>query len=120
MRERIQQCLAIGNRANWCVFAIFAIFIFGKTLLFDHFAFRELALQPSFVGILSKTFVKVAAALLFASFTFLLRDKRWLILLSFIIDTWLFLVSINIYRMGNRFALLCFDYIILSSLSLYD
>lgn len=103
MRERIQQCLAIGNRANWCVFAIFAIFIFGKTLLFDHFAFRELALQPSFVGILSKTFVKVAAALLFASFTFLLRDKRWLILLSFIIDTW-FIANL-IYMRNNHILL---------------
>jgi phosphoglycerol transferase MdoB-like AlkP superfamily enzyme len=103
MRERIQQCLAIGNRANWCVFAIFAIFIFGKTLLFDHFAFRELALQPSFVGILSKTFVKVAAVLLFASFTFLLRDKRWLILLSFIIDTW-FIANL-IYMRNNHILL---------------
>ena len=103
MRERIQQFLAIGNRANWCVFAIFAIFIFGKTLLFDHFAFRELALQPSFVGILSKTFVKVAAALLFASFTFLLRDKRWLILLSFIIDTW-FIANL-IYMRNNHILL---------------
>lgn len=103
MRERIQQYLAIGNRANWCVFAIFAIFIFGKTLLFDHFAFRELALQPSFVGILSKTFVKVAAALLFASFTFLLRDKRWLILLSFIIDTW-FIANL-IYMRNNHILL---------------
>lgn len=103
MRERIQQCLAIGNRANRCVFAIFAIFIFGKTLLFDHFAFRELALQPSFVGILSKIFVKVAAALLFASFTFLLRDKRWLILLSFIIDTW-FIANL-IYMRNNHILL---------------
>lgn len=103
MRKRIQQYLAIGNRANWCVFAIFAIFIFGKTLLFDHFAFRELALQPSFVGLLSKTFVKVAAALLFASVSFLLRDKRWLILLSFIIDTW-FIANL-IYMRNNHILL---------------
>lgn len=103
MRKRIQQYLAIGNRANWCVFAIFAIFIFGKTLLFDHFAFRELALQPSFVGLLSKTFVKVAAALLFASVSFLLRDKRWLILHSFIIDTWL--IANLIYMRNNHILL---------------
>ena len=103
MRERIQQFLAIGNRANWCVFAIFAIFIFGKTLLFDHFAFRELALQSSFAGILSKTFLKIAAALLFASFTFLLRDKRWLILISFLIDTW-FIANL-IYMRNNHILL---------------
>ena len=103
MRERIQQFLAIGNRANWCVFAIFAIFIFGKTLLFDHFAFRELALQSSFAGIVSKTFLKIAAALLFASFTFLLRDKRWLILISFLIDTW-FIANL-IYMRNNHILL---------------
>ena len=39
MRERIKQWLAIGNRANWCVFSLFALLIFGKTLLFDYFAF---------------------------------------------------------------------------------
>ena len=103
MRERIQHWLSIGNRANWCVFAIFALFIYGKTLLFDHFAFRELALQPSILVLLSKNCVKLAAALLFASLTFVLRDKRWLILLSFIIDTW-FIANL-IYMRNNHILL---------------
>lgn len=103
MRERIKNWLILGNRANWCVFILFALLVFGKTLLFDHFAFRELALQPSFVGLLSKTFVKLAAALLFASVTFLLRDKRWLILLSFLIDTWL--IANLIYMRNNHILL---------------
>lgn len=103
MRERIKQWLAIGNRTNWCLFAIFALFIFGKTLLFDYFAFRELALQPSFLGWLSKALVKMAAALFFASFSFLLRDKRWLILLSFLIDTWL--IANLIYMRNNHILL---------------
>lgn len=103
MREHIKQWLAIGNRANWCVFALFALFILGKTLLFDYFAFRELALQPSFLVRISQLVVKIAAALLFASFTFLLRDKRWLILLSFIIDTW-FIANL-IYMRNNHILL---------------
>lgn len=103
MRERIKNWLILGNRANWCVCILFALLVFGKTLLFDHFAFRELALQPSFVGLLSKTFVKLAAALLFASVTFLLRDKRWLILLSFLIDTW-FIANL-IYMRNNHILL---------------
>lgn len=103
MRERIKQWFILGNRANWCVFILFALFVFCKTLLFDHFAFRELELQPSFVGLLSKTFVKLAAALLFASVTFLLRDKRWLILLSFLIDTW-FIANL-IYMRNNHILL---------------
>ena len=103
MRENIKQWLAIGNRANWCLFAIFTIFIFGKTLLFDYFAFRELDLQSSFLGLTSKTLVKMAAALFFASFSFLLRDKRWLIFLSFLIDTW-FIANL-IYMRNNNILL---------------
>lgn len=103
MRERIKQWFILGNRANWCVFILFALFVFCKTLLFDHFAFRELDLQPSFVGLLSKTFVKLAASILFASVTFLLRDKRWLILLSFLIDTWL--IANLIYMRNNHILL---------------
>lgn len=103
MRERIKQWFILGNRANWCVFILFALFVFCKTLLFDHFAFRELELQPSFVGLLSKTFVKLAASILFASVTFLLRDKRWLILLSFLIDTW-FIANL-IYMRNNHILL---------------
>ncbi len=103
MRERIKQWFILGNRANWCVFILFALFVFCKTLLFDHFAFRELELQPSFVGLLSKTFVKLAASILFASVTFLLRDKRWLILLSFLIDTWL--IANLIYMRNNHILL---------------
>lgn len=91
------------NKLNWIVFSVFALLIFGKTLLFDHFAFRELELQPSFVGLLSKTFVKLAASILFASVTFLLRDKRWLILLSFLIDTWL--IANLIYMRNNHILL---------------
>lgn len=103
MRERIKQWFILGNRANWCVFILFALFVFCKTLLFDHFAFRELELQPSCVGLLSKTFVKLAASILFASVTFLLRDKRWLILLSFLIDTW-FIANL-IYMRNNHILL---------------
>lgn len=91
------------NKLNWIVFSVFALLIFGKTLLFDYFAFRELELQPSFVGLLSKTFVKLAASILFASVTFLLRDKRWLILLSFLIDTWL--IANLIYMRNNHILL---------------
>ena len=91
------------NKLNWIVFSIFALLIFGKTLLFDYFAFRELDLQSSFLGWTSKTLVKMAAALFFASFSFILHDKRWLILLSFLIDTW-FIANL-IYMRNNHILL---------------
>ena len=91
------------KHANWIVFGLFTLMVFGKTLLFDHFAFRELALQPSIMLHISQWITKIAAALFFASFTFLLRDKRWLILLSFIIDTW-FITNL-IYMRNNHILL---------------
>ena len=57
---------------NWIVFGLFALMVFGKTLLFDHFAFREWGFEPAFIDYI----YKIAAAVFFASFTFLLRDKR--------------------------------------------
>jgi len=90
-------------KQNWVVFGLFALLVFGQTLLFDHFAFRELALTPSFLGGTSMMLSKLAAAVLFASFTFLLRDKRWLILLSVIIDTWF--VANLIYMRNNHILL---------------
>ena len=83
MRERIQQWLSVGNRAGYVIFALFTLLIFGQTLLFDHFAFRELALQPSIQNRIAMLLSKLAAAMGFASFTFLLRDKRWLIAPSY-------------------------------------
>ena len=91
------------DRRNWLIFGLFALLIFVQTLLFDHFAFRELDLRPSLSGSVSMLVCKLAAALLFASFTFLLRDKRWLILLSVVIDTWF--VANLIYMRNNHILL---------------
>ena len=103
MREKIQQWLSVGNRANWVVFGLFTLLIFVQTLLFDHFAFRELELQPSVQNTFAMLFAKLAAAMLFASFTFLLHDKRWLIALSLVIDTWF--VANLIYMRNNHILL---------------
>lgn len=102
-RERIKEWLEIGNRANWCVFAAFAVLIFVQTILFDHFAFREMNMQPSAQSSLAMLMSKIAASLLFASFTFIIRDKRWLIGLSLIIDTWF---VANLIYMRNNHVLL--------------
>ena len=87
------------GKRSWIVFGLLAIMIFAKTLLFDHFAFREWSFSPSVASYI----YKVAAAVFFASFTFLLRDKRWLILLSVVIDTW-FIANL-IYMRNNHILL---------------
>ena len=90
-------------KQNWIVFGLFALLIFVQTLLFDHFAFRELALQPTGLELTAKILSKLAAAVFFASFTFLLHDKRWLLLLSAVIDTW-FIANL-IYMRNNHILL---------------
>ena len=91
------------RRANWVVFGLFTLLIFLQTLLFDHFAFRELALQPSAQNQIAMLMSKLAASMLFASLTFLLHDKRWLLLLSAVIDTWF--VANLIYMRNNHILL---------------
>ena len=103
MKERIQQWLSVGNRANYVIFGLFTLLIFIQTLLFDHFAFRELALQPSVQNKIAMLVCKLAASMGIASFSFLLRDKRWLIALSLILDTWF--VANLIYMRNNHILL---------------
>ena len=102
-RDRCSQWMAVGNRANWCVFSAFALLIFAQTLIFDHFAFREFAVYTSVQNGSAMIFSKLAAALLFASLTFILKDKRWLLLLSVIIDAWM--VANLIYMRNNHILL---------------
>lgn len=102
-RQHMKQWLAQGNRAGWVVFGLLALMIFLKTLLFDHFAFHELELQPTPLVRVAMWLSKLAAAIFFASFALLLRDKRWLIVLSMVIDTWL--IANLIYMRNNHILL---------------
>ena len=102
-RKNCKEWLAEGHRASWVVFALFALLFFLQTLLFDHFAFRELELQPSAQNRFAMLLSKFAASLLFASLTFILRDKRWLLGLSLVVDTWF--VANLIYMRNNHILL---------------
>ena len=102
-RKNCKKWLAEGHRASWLVFALFALLFFLQTLLFDHFAFRELELNPSAQNRFAMLLSKFAASLLFASLTFIIRDKRWLLVLSLVIDTWF--VANLIYMRNNHILL---------------
>ena len=91
------------RKASWIIFGLFTLLVFVQTLLFDHFAFREMELQPSWQNIVAMLLSKLAAAVLFGSLTFLFRDKRWLIALSLVIDTWF--VANLIYMRNNHILL---------------
>ncbi len=102
-RKRCKQWLAEGNRASWSVFGAFALLIFLQTLIFDHFAFREMALEATTQNTIAMWISKIAASLLFASVVFILKDKRWLIAFSLVIDTWF--VANLIYMRNNHILL---------------
>ena len=87
------------SRASWILFGLFSLMVFAKTLLFDHFAFREWGFELSLLGVI----YKLAAAVFFASFIFLLRDKRWILLLSVVLDTWF--IANMIYMRNNHILL---------------
>ena len=87
------------SRLSWILFGLFSLMVFAKTLIFDHFAFREWGFEWSLLGVC----YKLAAAMFFASFIFLLRDKRWILLLSVILDTWL--IANLIYMRNNHILL---------------
>ena len=92
------------DNAAWVVFGSFALFAFIKSLLFNHFAFPDSSLSDMPVGRqCGAMLIKAALAVGFASFTFLFRDKRWMILLSFIIDAW---CIANLIYMRNNHILL--------------
>ncbi|MBQ4507959.1 MAG: sulfatase-like hydrolase/transferase [Paludibacteraceae bacterium] len=94
------------NRASWIIFALFALLTFAKTLLFNHYAFHHHMVPDvmnSPVGFFGTLLPKLSMAVLLASFTFLMKDKRWMILLSFIIDTW---CVANLIYMRNNYILL--------------
>jgi phosphoglycerol transferase MdoB-like AlkP superfamily enzyme len=93
------------NKASWLVFGLFTALLFCQTLLFDYFAFRGETGYSLYSGweVTSMVFCKLGASMLFASFVFLLRDKRWILLLSFVIDTWM--VANLIYMRNNHILL---------------
>lgn len=95
-----------GNRASWVVFGLFTFFTFVKTLLFNHYAFHYHMvpnLWESPMAFFGTILPKLSMAVVMASVTFLLKDKRWMILLSFAIDTW---CVANLIYMRNNYILL--------------
>ncbi len=101
-----REWMSKGNRASWIVFSLFALFTFAKTLLFNYYAFHYNMvpnLWESPAAFFSTVLPKLSMAIVMASLTFLLKDKRWMILLSFVIDTW---CVANLIYMRNNYILL--------------
>lgn len=111
--------LFTNNRSCWIVFAVFALLFFLKNLLFQWFAFYEWlpAGSHGFCAFMGFILPKIATALLWASPVFLFRDKRWMILIALIVDTWC--IANYIYMRNNNFLLDSFAFNIAGNLNGY-
>lgn len=103
---RLREWLGVGNRAGWVVFGLFAAFTFVKTLMFNHYAFSTYRVPNLFespASFFATILPKLSCAIVIASLTFALKDKRWMILLSFVVDSW---CIANLIYMRNNYILL--------------
>lgn len=106
VKERQNRCrewMAVGHRAAWTVFGVFAALFLCQTVAFDHFAFRDLPMYTSWGNVFALIFCKIAAAFLFASLAFLMHNKRWMIFVSVLIDAWV--IANLIYMRNNHIVL---------------
>jgi len=101
----IRTYLSKGNRATWLLFVLFALILFIKSVLFHWFACHSILISSIWnnPNVAAAFYLpKVAISCFFASFIFLLKDKRWIIILSLLIDTWL-LANIVYIRTNNLY-----------------
>lgn len=107
------------NKNNWIIFGVFTLLFFLKNLLFQHFAFYEWLPADSHGAMAWVAFLlpKLASALFWASAVFLLKDKRWMILLAIIADTWC--IANCIYMRNNNYILDSFAFSIAGNLNGY-
>lgn len=104
--QKGRQWMAQENNAAMTIFLLFFLVTFAKTLLFNHFAFHNdlaLTFKESPEKFFGSLLCKLSVSLILASFVFLLKDKRWMILVSFIIDAWC--IANLIYMRNNNILL---------------
>lgn len=108
-----------NKQRNYLVFGIFALLFFLKNLVFHWFSFYEWlpAGETGFLATLAWLLPKIGSAIFFASLTFLVKDKRWLVIPAFVIDIWC--LANWIYMRNNNFLLDSFAFNIVGNLNGY-
>ncbi|MGN0235395.1 MAG: LTA synthase family protein [Paludibacteraceae bacterium] len=89
--SRLRAWFAQGNRATWAVFALFALVLFLKTMIFQWGTIRTLAFRSLWQAPLSFFIFwigKVLPILFIASITLITRRQYWTIIALIAIDVW--------------------------------
>ncbi len=101
-----REWFAHESRSTSLIFLSFVLITFAKTYLFNYFAFYE-SLLPAGSESLNHYFgsmlCKLSVALMLGALTFVIKDKRWLILVSLIIDIWC--IANLVYMRNNNMVL---------------
>ena len=91
MLQKIISFLSKGNRAQWCVFFLFAFILFVKSILFHWDAFHSILISSAWRDPLSfyKFYMaKLLMPLFIASFVFITKHYWWTIVVSLLVDIW--------------------------------
>ena len=106
MFQKIKSYLFKGNRAQWCIFALFALTIFLQCCLFHWLAFHSILISSLWknpMAFWAFYLPKISISLFIASFVFLFKRKGWTIVVSILISIWI--IAELIYFRANRILL---------------
>lgn len=106
MFQRIKSYLSKGNRAQWCVFVLFAITIFLQCCLFHWLAFHSILISSFWKNPMvfwAFYLPKISISLFIASFVFLFKRQVWTIVVSILLNVWI--IAELIYFRANRILL---------------
>ena len=106
MFQKIKSILSKGNRAQWFLFALFALTIFLQCCLFHWLAFHSILISSLWknpMAFWAFYLPKISISLFVASFVFLFKRKGWTIVVSILINIWI--IAELIYFRANRIFL---------------
>lgn len=106
MLDKLKSFFTQGNRAQWCVFVLFALTIFVKCVLFHWNFFNSLIISGLWnTPIKASIFYlpKIIVAILLGSFVFLSKRNWWTALLLLAID--IYCIAVLMYNNANNLLL---------------
>ena len=103
MLQKIKLFLSKGNRAQWCVFFLFAFTIFVKCILFHWECFHSILISSLWAApyeFIMFWWNKIIPALMLGSFVFISKRYWWTILVNILVDIWI--IANLVYYQANE------------------
>ncbi len=103
MFQKFKSFVTKGNRAQWCVFFLFAFTIFIKCVLFHWECFHSILISSIWRApfeFIAFWWNKMIPALLLGSFVFISKRYWWTVLVNIIIDLWI--IANLVYYQANE------------------